>query len=89
MVVSTFILVAGFASSIFASFRPTIHFGLLTSLTILLSLLCTIVVLPVCLLILKPFGSQRLFIRRSLLRESLPQSSVQVPKQIGDKSPKI
>ncbi|MBI3307537.1 MAG: MMPL family transporter [Candidatus Omnitrophica bacterium] len=61
MVVSTLILVIGFASSVFASFRPTIHFGLLTSLTIFFALVCTVVVLPVCLLIIKPFGPQKLF----------------------------
>ncbi len=63
MVVSTMILVVGFASSVFASFRPTIHFGALTSLTIFLALICTIIVLPVCLLILKPLGKHKLFSR--------------------------
>ena len=61
MVVSTLILVIGFASSAFASFRPTVHFGLLTSLTIFFALVCTVIVLPVCLMIVKPFGPQRLF----------------------------
>ncbi len=61
LVVATMILMAGFASSIFASFRPTIHFGVLTSLTIFFALVCTLVVLPVCLVMFKPFGPQRLF----------------------------
>lgn len=61
MVVSTMILVVGFASSVFAGFRPTVHFGLLTSLTIFFALICTLIVLPVCLVIFKPFGRQRLF----------------------------
>ena len=65
MVVSTMILCVGFASSAFASFRPTVHFGLLTSLTILLALFCTLVILPVSLLITKPFGPQRLFHRKN------------------------
>lgn len=64
MFVSTLILVTGFAASVFASFRPTVHFGVLTSLTIFLALLCTLIVLPVCILIFKPFGPQRLFRRR-------------------------
>ncbi len=64
LVVSTLILVVGFASSFFASFRPTVHFGILTSLIIFLALICTLVILPVCLLIVKPFGPQRLFKRR-------------------------
>ncbi len=71
MFVSTLILVTGFASSVFASFRPTVHFGVLTSLTIFLALLCTLIVLPVCILILKPFGPQRLFRRRRRPAEDL------------------
>jgi len=65
LVVSTLILVAGFASSIFASFRPTIYLGVLTSLTILIALVCALVILPVCLIMLKPFGPERLFRRSS------------------------
>lgn len=61
LVVATMILVAGFASSIFASFRPTIHFGVLTSLTIFFALLCTLLTLPACIILFKPFGRQRLF----------------------------
>lgn len=64
MVVSTAILCIGFASSVFASFRITVHFGLLTSLTIFLALLCSLLVLPVFLVMLKPFGPQRLFKRK-------------------------
>ncbi len=63
MFVSTLILVIGFASSIFASFKPTVHFGVLTSITIFFALICTLIVLPVALLMVKPFGPQRLFIR--------------------------
>ncbi len=58
MVVSTLILVFGFASSVFASFRPTVYFGLLTSITIFFALLCTLILLPVALILLKPFGRQ-------------------------------
>lgn len=63
MFVSTMILVIGFASSVFASFRPTIHFGVLTSLTIFFAFVCTLIVLPVCILIFKPFGRPKLFRR--------------------------
>lgn len=63
MFVSTMILVIGFSSSVFASFRPTVHFGTLTALTIFLAFICTVVVLPVCILIVKPFGPQKLFRR--------------------------
>ncbi|HLD56340.1 MAG TPA: MMPL family transporter, partial [Candidatus Omnitrophota bacterium] len=61
LVVSTFILVCGFASSVFASFRPTVHFGLLTSCAIFFALVCTLLVLPVALVLLKAFGPVRLF----------------------------
>jgi hypothetical protein len=59
--VSTLVLVIGFASSIFASFRPTIYFGVLTSLAIFFSLISTLLFLPVCLITLKPFGREKLF----------------------------
>jgi predicted RND superfamily exporter protein len=61
MVVTTMILVFGFATSVFASFRPTIYFGLLTSVTILFSLICTLVILPIALILLKTFGQQDVF----------------------------
>ncbi len=67
--VSTSILMAGFATSIFASFRPTIYFGVLTSLTIFAAAVCTLIVLPVCLLLIKPFGPPRLFARHGQPRE--------------------
>ena len=62
MVVSTFILVAGFSTSIVAGIKPTMHFGLLTGLTIFLALFCTLVILPVCTLFLKPFGPNKPFL---------------------------
>ncbi len=71
MMVSTLILVVGFASSIFASFRPTIYFGILTSLTIFLALICSLLVLPVFLIMIKPFGPQRLFKRKASPQDSL------------------
>lgn len=68
LVVSTLILVVGFASSVFASFKPTIHFGVLTSCTIFFSLICTLVILPVCLVLFKPFGPQQLFLQKKTRR---------------------
>lgn len=70
MMVSTLILCLGFASSVFASFSITVHFGILTSLTILLALLCSLLVLPVFLVWIKPLGPQRLFKRRMKGEES-------------------
>ena len=64
MVVSTLILCMGFASSVCASFRITVHFGMLTSLTIFLALICSLLVMPALLVMMKPFGPQRLFKRK-------------------------
>jgi len=61
LVVSTVILSVGFASSVFANFMPTFHFGVLTSMTILIALVCTLVLLPVCIIFFKPFGRGHLF----------------------------
>jgi len=61
--VSTLILIAGFATSIFGGFRPTIYFGVLTSLAIFLALICTLLVLPAFTVLVKPFGRARGFRR--------------------------
>ncbi|MBI3316408.1 MAG: RND family transporter [Candidatus Omnitrophica bacterium] len=61
MIISTIILCAGFGSSVFSSFHPTVHFGLMTSLAIFFALICTLIVLPVCLMMLRPFGKEKLF----------------------------
>lgn len=61
LVTSNLILCIGFASSIFASFRPTVHFGLLTALTIFIALFCTLILMPVFLVWMKPFGNPNLF----------------------------
>ncbi len=61
LVTSNLILCIGFASSVFASFRPTIHFGLLTALTIFIALFCTLILMPVFLVWMKPFGRAQLF----------------------------
>ena len=75
MVVSTMILVVGFASSVCASFRITVHFGVLTSLTIFLALICSLLVMPALLIMMKPFGPQRLFKRKVSESEPLYGSS--------------
>lgn len=63
--ISTIILCVGFASSAFASFRPTIHFGVLVSVTIFFAYICTLVIVPVFLVMLKPCGKEKLFRRSS------------------------
>jgi len=61
LIISTVILTAGFASSIFASFRPTVYLGVFTALTIFFALIFTLVILPVCLVMMRPFGPQSTF----------------------------
>lgn len=75
LTVSALILGTGFAASVLASFKPTVYFGILTSLTILLALFCTLVVLPVCLVILKPFGPHRLFSQKPSGPGALPDAN--------------
>ncbi len=54
------ILVLGFCVLIFASFRPTIYFGLLTGMTLLFGLIASMVLLPAILLLVKPFGKKKI-----------------------------
>ncbi len=61
LVISTVILCAGFGTSIFAGFRPTQYLGLLTSVTIFFSLICTLLVLPVIVIFFRPFGPEKSF----------------------------
>ena len=61
LITSNMILCIGFASSVFASFRPTVHFGVLTALTIFIALFCTLIIMPVFLVWMKPFGRTPLF----------------------------
>ncbi len=61
LVTSTLILSVGFASSVFASVRPTVYFGVLTSLAIFIAMICTLIVMPVFLVWMKPFGPPKLF----------------------------
>jgi predicted RND superfamily exporter protein len=49
LLVSTVVLAAGFWVGAFGSFRPTIHFSLLTGFAIVSALICDLLVLPACL----------------------------------------
>lgn len=63
LVISALILASGFSTSVFAGFRPTVQFGVLTGLTIFLSMICTLVALPVWVVMTRPFGRSKLFRR--------------------------
>lgn len=63
LLVSSSILIVGFASSAFASFRPTILFGVLTSVALFFSVISALLILPALLTIFQPLGRQKLFKR--------------------------
>ncbi len=51
-------IIIGFSILAFSSFLPTIYFGLLTGLAMLIALLAALTLLPQLLITLKPFGPQ-------------------------------
>jgi len=61
LVISTAVLSIGFCSSMFASFKPTVYLGVFTALSMIFSLICTLLVLPMVLIFTKPFGRQKVF----------------------------
>ena len=59
--ISSSILCIGFSASAFAGFQPTQYLGILTALTIFFSLICTLLVLPSILILLRPLGPEKTF----------------------------
>ena len=51
-------IIIGFSILAFSSFLPTIYFGLLTGLAMLIALLAALTLLPQLLIVSKPFGSE-------------------------------
>jgi predicted RND superfamily exporter protein len=51
-------IIIGFSILAFSSFLPTIYFGLLTGLAMLIALLAALTLLPQLLIVFKPFGPQ-------------------------------
>ena len=52
-------IIIGFSILAFSSFLPTIYFGLLTGLAMLIALLAALTLLPQLLIVVKPFGPQK------------------------------
>ena len=52
-------IIIGFSILAFSSFLPTIYFGLLTGLAMLIALLAALTLLPQLLITIKPFGPQK------------------------------
>jgi len=57
---STLTVAAGFWVGAFSSFLPSVHFAVLTGLTLLLGLLCEAVLLPLTLILFRPLGKPAL-----------------------------
>ena len=56
MFYTSFAVVVGFSILIFSNFIPTIYFGLLTMLVMIVVLLSALLLLPKLLIMFKPFG---------------------------------
>jgi hypothetical protein len=54
LAISSLILAFGFGVGAFGSFKPTVHFSLLTAGTMLAALVCVLLVLPACLVLADP-----------------------------------
>jgi len=52
-------IIIGFSILAFSNFLPTIYFGLLTGLAMLIALLAALTLLPQLLIVVKPFGPQK------------------------------
>lgn len=57
VVFSSLMVAAGFCVGVFSSFRPSVHFAVLTGLTLVLGLLCEVILLPLTLVLFKPLGT--------------------------------
>lgn len=59
MYYTSVIIIVGFSILGLSNFKPTIYFGLLTGLAMLVALLGALVLLPKLILVFKPFGPER------------------------------
>ena len=51
-------IIVGFSILALSNFMPSIYFGLLTGLAMLIALLADLTFLPVVLILVKPFGKE-------------------------------
>jgi len=56
MVLTTIIIALGFSILVFSNFVPTIYFGVLTAISMLIALLANSVLLPILIVMFKPLG---------------------------------
>ena len=52
-------IIIGFSILVLSKFIPSIYFGLLTGLAMLIALLAALTLLPQLLIIIKPFGAEK------------------------------
>ena len=58
MYYTTFTITIGFLTLVVSNFIPTVYFGLLTGFAMVSALLCDLLVLPVLLSVVKPYGAR-------------------------------
>ncbi len=51
-------IIIGFSILVFSNFIPSVYFGLLTGLAMLIALLAALTLLPQMLILVKPFGKE-------------------------------
>ncbi len=59
MYFTTLIIILGFSILVFSNLIPTIYFGLLTAVTMFVSLVSSLILLPKLILLLKPFSDNK------------------------------
>lgn len=59
MYYTSVVIIFGFSILIASNFMPTVHFGILTGLAMFVALICNLVLLPVLIVKLKAFGSEK------------------------------
>ncbi len=84
---TTVTLVIGFSILSLSNFIPTVYFGLLTVLAISTALLASLTLLPQLLVVIKPYGRERLPNAERALKHDSPRLETQV--RVGGPEPKV
>jgi predicted RND superfamily exporter protein len=59
MFYTSLVITVGFSILVFSNFIPTIYFGLLTGLAMIVALIANITLLPALIIIFKPYGKEK------------------------------
>ena len=60
MYYTSVIIIVGFSILVFSNFIPSIYFGLLTALAMVIALIASLTLLPCLIVTLRPFGPERI-----------------------------